>query len=228
MPPEEPKQGAPEWVVTFGDMMSLLLCFFVLLLSFSTLETERFKVVAGYIREAFGVQLLQRHTEIPSGNTVVATDYNPPNDVKQVVLEQLVSLLEDLDIGESASAELDEEGVRLTMQGGLLFRPGSADLQPEALPFLDEVAQMIIDHGGVAVVEGHTDNVPIRSARFPSNWELSGARAAAVVRRFEHQGVPRTALEPIGYADTRPIEDNLTDAHRRKNRRVEILIKTEE
>ena len=76
LPPDEPKRGAPEWVVTFGDMMALLLCFFVLLLSFSTMELEKFKVVAGYIKEAFGVQTTTRHTEVPAGETVVAVEFH--------------------------------------------------------------------------------------------------------------------------------------------------------
>lgn len=221
---EESKSGAPEWVVTFGDMMTLLLCFFVLLLSFSTMEAERFKIIAGYIREAFGVQLNRHYTEIPSGNTVVAVEFNPPSSSTTVILDRIVDLLHDMSLDTMANAEEDNDGVRIRLDGELVFKGGQAELTDKSKLFLDYVAETILDADASAIVEGHTDNVPIHSGIFPSNWELSGARATAVVRYLESRGVPGSMLEAVAYGDTRPLTENYTEEGRRKNRRVEILI----
>lgn len=221
---DECKGGAPEWVVTFGDMMTLLLCFFVLLLSFSTMEAERFKIIAGYIREAFGVQLNRHYTEIPSGNTVVAVQFNPPSTSTTVILDRIVDLLHELNLDTMANAEEENDGVRIRLDGELVFKGGQAELTDKSKLFLDYVAETILDADASAVVEGHTDNVPIHSSVFPSNWELSGARATAVVRYLESRGVPGSMLEAVAYGDTRPLTENYTEEGRRKNRRVEILI----
>ncbi|MDQ7088984.1 MAG: flagellar motor protein MotB [Acidobacteriota bacterium] len=221
---EECKEGAPEWVVTFGDMMTLLLCFFVLLLSFSTMETERFKIVAGYIREAFGVQMNRRYTEIPSGDTVVTVEFNPPSLSNTTIYEQIVDLLESLQLDQMANAEMEADGVRLRLDGELAFKPGSAQLTDESKLFLDYVAETVLNANASVRIEGHTDNAPIKSKIYPSNWELSGARASAVVRYLESRGVPGAYLEAVAFGDTRPITENYTEEGRRKNRRVELLI----
>lgn len=225
-PPDEPKKGAPEWVVTFGDMMSLLLCFFVLLLSFSTMETERFKVIAGYIREAFGVQTLRHYTEIPSGDTVISVEFSPPTYTEEAIFEEVVQKLRTFGYEGLVEAERTDEGVRVRVDGELLFPPASTDMDGESLAFLTAVAGTIKDSGARAIVEGHTDDRPIQSERFPSNWELSAGRAAAVVRFFESQGVPAERMQAVGYGPTRPVADNATPEGRKKNRRVEILIQT--
>lgn len=229
LPPEEVKQGAPEWVVTFGDMMTLLLCFFVLLLSFSTMEEQRFKVLAGYLRDAFGVQSNKHYTGIPSGQTMVSTDFNPPNDNKEIIFESIVEMLKSLKLsGEGIEANLDGEGTRLRIDGEFLFSPGSADLTPQADKLLDSLSVVLQGYGSKVVVEGHTDDRPIRSTRFPSNWELSASRSGAVVRRLETFGMTSKDLSVAAYAHTVPLESNDTPQGRSKNRRVEILIKGSE
>ncbi|RMG47399.1 MAG: flagellar motor protein MotB [Acidobacteria bacterium] len=225
-PADEPKKGAPEWVVTFGDMMSLLLCFFVLLLSFSTMETERFKVIAGYLREAFGVQTMRHYTEIPSGDTVIAVEFNPPTYTAEAIFEEVVQKLRTFGYEGLVEAERTDEGVRVRVDGELLFPPASTAIDEESMEFLSAVAATIKESGAKVIVEGHTDNLPIRSERFPSNWELSAGRAAAVVRFFESQGVPPARMQAVGYGPTRPVADNATPEGRRKNRRVEIVIQT--
>ncbi len=225
IPPDEPKAGAPEWLVTFGDMMTLLLCFFVLLLSFSTMEAERFKVVAGYIRQAFGVQMENRATEIPAGDIIVSVEFHEPQESAAQLVEQIVQAIQSMRMEDAISAEEEDDGVRVRIDGSLVFGPGSAVLQKDALPFLEFVAKLILETGGGAEVEGHTDNIPIKSEKFPSNWELSSSRAGAVVRFLVSRNVPGNMLRSIGLADTVPLTENFTQAGRRKNRRVEILIK---
>jgi chemotaxis protein MotB len=226
-PNQEKKRGAPAWMVTFGDMMTLLLCFFVLLLSFSNLESERFKIVAGYIREAFGVQIQRHYTEIPAGDTVVTVEMEQKSVEGALLQKELVYVLQNLDLDAMGKAELEKEGVRLRLDGALLFSPGQAELRVQAHEFLRYVAGIIKKKQLEAVVEGHTDNQPIGSSRFPSNWELSAARASAVVRYFISQGIDGASLQAIGFADTRPRTENYTTEGRRKNRRVEILLRTD-
>ncbi|GAB4368009.1 MAG: flagellar motor protein MotB [Acidobacteriota bacterium] len=223
-PPEEVKAGAPEWVVTFGDMMSLLMCFFVLLLSFSTMESERFKVVAGYIREAFGVQVTERFTEIPAGETLIAESFNEPS-AAAVAVGDMKKLAEELNLDSFVETEVEKDQIKVTLTGELGFAPGQADIGPEVYPLLDQAAKIATSWGASVTVSGHTDNTPTSTPRFPSNWELSAARAAAVVRYLREKGVPGTHLEAVAYADTRPLTENFTAEGRRRNRRVEILIK---
>ena len=225
---EEVKAGAPEWVVTFGDMMSLLLCFFVLLLSFSTLEVQKFKVVAGYVRLAFGVQKETRTTEIPEGQTVVSVEYNPPSLSKEVIFERIVETIEATGLTNQIRAEIEDYGVRIKIDDTLLFETGRAELQQGAVALLAGVAATARESGARIIVEGHTDSVPIRSTVFPSNWELSGARAGAVVRYIQERDMPGDRLEAVGFADTQPVADNASAEGRRKNRRVELLLQPTE
>jgi chemotaxis protein MotB len=220
------KKGAPAWVVTFGDIMCLLMCFFVLLLSFSSMETERFKIVAGHIREAFGVQVGQRHTEIPAGATVVGTEYQHPSPSKAMIYERLEDLIAKRRLDGLVSITIAEDGVRLDLRDGLLFAPGSTELSDKALPFLDEVADVIREFGGFADIGGHTDAAGAEGEAASEAWVLSSARAAVVAERLEAQGIPGPRLAATGYAGSRPLSESRTEEGRRKNRRVEILIRS--
>ncbi len=223
---EEERYGAPAWVVTYGDMMSLLLCFFVMLLAFSTMEAERFKVVSGYIRDAFGVQAQRRHDEIPSGRTILESEASTPVYGKAELFERTREALAPAGLDLDAEVLVEARGVRVRIGDGPLFEPGSAVLEPAAGMVLTRLSRIVRDTGIRAVVEGHTDSAPIRTPAYPSNWELSGARAGAVVRFMSGRGVPPDRMEAVGFADTRPLGDNATDDGRRRNRRVEIVLET--
>lgn len=223
---EEERYGAPAWVVTYGDMMSLLLCFFVMLLAFSTMEAERFKIVSGYIRDTFGVQAQRRQTDIPLGRTILESDASTPLVGKSELFEKTREALAPLDLELDAEILVEERGVRVRIGDGPLFKPGSAALEPAAGLVLTRLSHVARDTGVRAVVEGHSDSLPVRPGAYPSNWELSGARAGAVVRFMGTRGVPQDRMEAVGFADTRPIGDNTTDDGRRRNRRVEIVFET--
>jgi chemotaxis protein MotB len=225
---DAPKKGAPAWVVTFGDMMSLLLCFFVLLLSFSTMEMEKFKLVAGFVREAFGVQRKHHYTEIPSGQLMVAAGASEHSNWEKVTLfEKIKVLIDDAELESIVQVEIKGDGVRIRVEGGALFTSGTAAVQQEMTPFLESVARLARNGEDQLVVEGHTDDRPIHSQRYPSNWELSSARAGSVVRwLIEEGGVPPRRIQAVGYADTRPLAPNDSPEGRSRNRRVEILFET--
>ncbi len=229
-PPPEIKQGAPEWVVTFGDMMSLLLCFFVLILSFSTLELENFKKLAGILKEGFGIKTEISLAEIPLGSKTVGDNTSSKHGSASalIVLEAAREALEKSGMAKHGSVEKTERGVVLRLDGDALFPSGKASLSAEARAVLGEIAAMASERTGQIEVEGHTDNVPISSSLYPSNWELSTARAGSAARYLIGMGVPATGVKAVGYADTRPLVPNDTPENRAKNRRIEFLFVTPE
>ncbi|MCP3979338.1 MAG: OmpA family protein [bacterium] len=224
-PQDEVKPGAPDWVVTFGDMMSLLLTFFVLLLSFSTMEAARFKMISGYMREAFGLQTEKNYTGIPMGTTILSTDARQTTDpADQINLVQVIRReMEKAGMDSRGKVKMSEAGVAIQLEGELVFDSGSSVLKPIALPLLDAIADIAKNQSGMLEVEGHTDDIPVSNSRYPSNWELSSARAGSAARYMIDRGMPPPRIKAVGYADTRPIEANTNSKNRSLNRRVEFL-----
>ena len=222
---EEVKQGAPEWVVTFGDMMSLLLCFFILILSFSTIEEAKFKSLAGFLREAFNLGSFESQSQIDMGKTQLSTDSRADvSDSKDfVMLHMARQVVESAGMENAGHVEVTDRGVSIRMSGDSFFRTGSTELLPQARNLLDEIAELARSQAGMVEIEGHTDDVPIATARFPSNWELSGARAGAAARYLTGAGLPSSRIKAVGYADTRPVAPNDSAENRARNRRIEIL-----
>lgn len=259
--PEEEKPGIPAWVVTFADLMSLLMCFFVLLLSFSEIDAQKFKQIAGELSKAFGVQREVPALEIPKGTSPIFDKFSPAppeptvvNQVKQTTTEErpeLETLRSPTDqaieaaLEETRQQQMDKilsvleqavsEGkvdiaqdrhriiIRIEEKGS--FPSGSAELTWEFEGLLLDMAEVLADIPGKLTVEGHTDNVPIRTDRFASNWNLSAARAAAVANVLLAAGdIDPQRLSVKGLADTRPRVPNDNPANRAKNRRVEIII----
>jgi chemotaxis protein MotB len=225
LPEEDAKPGAPEWVTTFGDMMSLLLVFFVLLLSFSTMEMEKFKVVAGFMREAFGLQSELTYTGVPMGTTILSTDARSTTTTDDEVnlAKEVREAMKSAGLGGRGAVRVTERGVAIRMDGEVLFESGRAELKPEARALLDRIAEIAASQPGVVEVEGHTDDLPIRNERFPSNWELSSARAGAAARHLVSRGVSPDRIKAVGYADTRPVAPNTGPESRAGNRRVEFI-----
>lgn len=226
--------GIPLWYITFSDLMAILVGFFILLFGFSTMEAHRFKQIASSMRQAFGERPDSGGPGAPGASSPNGTPGNAPDHRtaaigpgKAAVYARAVETLASLGLGPAVETELDEQGVRFRISDALLFPAASATLQREAYPLLDRLAAFAVKAGGNVVVEGHTDNQPTARDAFPSNWELSGARAGAVVRYFAGQGLPGFRLEAQAFADTRPRRPNQTWEGRQKNRRVEILLRTE-
>lgn len=135
------------------------------------------------------------------------------------------SLKEETHLEITTLKELTNGDIVLTLPETVLFRSGESALRPEARPFIQAIGEVLIELDRHVRVEGHTDNVPIATEQFPSNWELSATRAVTVVRAFlEQYGVPADHLTAVSHADSRPLVDNLTPENRAKNRRVEIVV----
>ena len=250
---EECVEGAPAWLATFADLMSLLMCFFVLLLSFSEMDLLKYKQVAGSMNMAFGIQRTVKTDTIPKGTSIIKKEFSPGKPeptVLNVVKQQTTddskpqievnspiskSVRELLDtIEESFAEEINEElidivvfdsSVMIRVRESDAFPSGDAEIQADFIPILEKLEDVLNQNDGMVVVAGHTDNVPISNTRYPSNWILSAARAASVVHYLsEVQSVDASRLEIRAYSDTQPVADNDTAENRSKNRRIEINI----
>ncbi|QJA06929.1 OmpA family protein [Thermosulfurimonas marina] len=228
MAKEEPEKckcegGAPQWMTTFSDLMSLLMCFFVLLLSFSEMDVAKFKEVAGSLREAFGVQREEVVFQTPKGLDIVSREFEARFTVEEL-LERLKAAVKLELIKGQIQIESLEDRVVLRLNNRLVFPPGSAELTPQAKHVLDALGQVFKLFDGEIVVAGHTDDTPPRG-RFRSNWELSAARAVAVVEYLLKKGyVYPEQISAVGYGPSRPLYPNDTPEHRQANRRVEIIL----
>lgn len=225
---ENGKQGidlptSPGWMVTYGDIMSLLLTFFVLLISYSTIRQEEFRRALSSFQEALGI--LPNERSVIQFEQIPAIRTSPDLSPKEIVQRLRKSIRA---AGFAGGIHITEErrGVRVTVESPILFDSGKADLRTEALPLLKEISRILAEGNQEVVVEGHTDNVPIHTEEFPSNWELSTARAISVSRcLFEKANLDPKRFSVAGYGEYHPIASNETEEGKQKNRRVEILLK---
>jgi chemotaxis protein MotB len=210
--PTEEEQS--DWLITYADAMTLILGFFVLILSISIINQGKFEEVS----EALNQGLLKKEQE-----------NQPLKDLNANLKYTLINH----DIAPEAALELGDNYLKINLPGNVLFATGSAELGKDSTQLLADIAKNIQtfelpDYN--IEIEGHTDNIPISTTRFPSNWELSSSRAISVLRVFLEQGIDGNKLKAIGYADTRPKVPNLDNigngipANQQQNRRVEIKI----
>lgn len=212
---------APFWMTTFSDMVTLLLTFFVLIVSMSEVEVIKFRNAMTYFTGQTSV------LDYPSmvDPAVSRQEIEEHFKSREELVDELARYLEENNLEDKVRVNLTEEGVHVSIVDSVMFASGSAVLLQSAGSILDKVGEILTPIARSVVVEGHTDNRPIQTAQFPSNWELSGARAASVVRFFLNQS---HALDPakyktIGYGEYRPEVSNDTPQGRARNRRVEIL-----
>ncbi len=223
-------QGAPKWVVTFGDMMSLLLCFFILLLTFSEIDRQKYKEVAGSMEKAFGVQRKIRVMELPKGMKIIAKDFDQEiietriqEDLGKEIDDMLSTKLEEYK--DQISMEATDDQIIIRLMGESTFDSGKDEIREPLQPLLANIAKVLEKDPGDIVIAGHTDNVPIRSGPFKTNLRLSAARAVAVAEfMLAHSGIDPKKVSTMGFGEYRPLESNLTERGREKNRRVEIIL----
>lgn len=222
---EECPPGAPLWMCTFADLMSLLMCFFILLLSFSVMDAKKYKQVAGSMKDAFGVQRGKFATESVTGSSMISKEM--PEVPLNVQLRIAESLREEIDEG-TVEADYGPDGLTLRVKDFLAFDSGQAVIKPQFTLILDKLGKAVLDKDAIVIVSGHTDNVPLKKSRtrYSSNWSLSAARAVAVVeywiKRFK---IPAERLSAMGYGDGQPLAPNDSVEGRARNRRVEFKIK---
>ena len=208
---ESSEDGEGNWIVSYADMMTLLCVFFVLMYSMANPDPKKYEEFKKETAVAFGGKYKQPYQQLVDKLQQV---------IKQQGLEKVVKI------------EADETGVSATFQGTVFFDSGKTDLIAEGMTVLKQVGDVLRTEakGFRIVVEGHTDDVPIVSPTYPSNWELSGARAARVVRMFETLGFDRKSLQAIGFSDTKPLvpnrdaQGNALAANQSQNRRVVLRV----
>jgi chemotaxis protein MotB len=222
--------GAPAWMVTFSDLVTLLLTFFVLLLSMANMEEVKFAEASASIRSAFGAHSLPAPSEfsIPIIPSPPISKFSPiQNEMAAKVYKRIQSQLKSDAIPEDI--ELIKKGddtIILRVNESILFQKGTATVSPTAYPILRKLADIIRPLPMRLRIEGHTDNTPV-SKRKISNWNLSVDRAVAVMRFFKKSDLlPLDRMSAIGYGPDRPIVPNTNAANMQKNRRVDFVLRT--
>ncbi len=252
----------PAWLATFADLMSLLMCFFVLLLSFSEMDALKFKQLAGSMSQAFGVQRDVKTKEIPKGTSIIAKEFTPGKPTPTVLkvmrqhttddrkknldfrkgpeksdksgekekaekrLEKLKKALKDQIAAGQIEVSGDNERTIIRIREKGSFASGSATLSRKFKPVLKKIADAIEKTPGKIHISGHTDNIPISTYKFRSNWELSSARAVSILDQILriNNKIPNKRIVIQGYSDTVPLVPNTTPKNRATNRRVEIEV----
>lgn len=218
------------WLTTYGDMVTLLLTFFVFLFSFSSIDVQKFQKMIYSFQGAIGVlpggKSMQEAENVFAGFRGLSAGQSAQetHDIL-ATLQKLDIFLREEGLRQDVSARVDERGVVISFTEQLLFEPGSAELQPGAKRLLSKVGEVLKELPNQLSVEGHTDNVPLRGGPYKDNWGLSSVRAAVVASFFgEVVGIDPRRLQAVGYGSFRPLVPNDTDDHRRLNRRVDVVV----
>jgi chemotaxis protein MotB len=215
--------GGMRWLLTYADMITLLLAFFIILFSISTINKVKLQRLVHDVGGGFNN--IDAINNPPNGKTVSAT-----KDTLQAMQGQLQAFISSNKIQKQVQTKITKDGKKRELVISLLsdkpvYDSGSADLHDETKKILDEVNRQLKGRENQVRVEGNTDNVPIANSEFPSNWELSSARATGVARYLvEHDGLNPLRISALGYGEYRPKYPNDTDAHRAMNRRVDVVI----
>jgi len=234
---EEEHENHERWLVSYADFITLLFSFFVVMYAISTLSESKYKVLSDSLLQAF------RHDRVVTAQTTGLAPMNrttpgPPRKVPRAVNvvriqqeQKLLSIAQKITdalraLMQSGQVKLTQlpHGLAVEINASVLFAPGQAALQPDVVPSLVDVAHTLAGVDNVVHIEGHTDNLPIQTPLYPSNWELSGARASSVVRLFAANGVDPARLRAVGFAENHPVDTNDTAEGRQRNRRVTLLI----
>lgn len=222
---------APEWIVTFSDIVSLLVTFFIMILTWSTLETEEFELIAGSLKGAMGVvgratdrsSLLRRPQALSQRDEHQGVE-DPPEVRATANPFQGVAVRLKRELGEAIDFDKIRTGHRIRLTSGTLFAPGSAELSPRCRRGLDAVAVALALRYNPIRVEGHTDGRFQPTAEYPTAWALSVARAVAAARYLADRGIARERISVAGYGDHRPAVRGDSPARQARNRRVEIVV----
>lgn len=244
--PEE-HENHERWLVSYADFITLLFAFFVVMYAISSINEGKYRVLSDSLVNAFkqtptSSEPLRMGKEQPHSaqdakrsvilKQIVVRKTDPALEAKQKKQEEkmkgiasdLLKVMEPLVKEGQVRVTQSPLGVSIEINASVLFAPGQAQLEKQSTQVLTAVAQVVAGVPNAVQIEGHTDNIPINTLAYPSNWELSTARSSSVVRLFIENGVDPARLTALGYADQRPVEPNDTNEGRSRNRRVTIMI----
>ncbi len=229
---KQKKENLERWLLTYADLITLLLAFFVIMYAISTADVKKFGRLAASMQKAFNVGVLQGQTDfttIDEGGPTLATI------TQAMSMEAFEYISKELDtymkqegmegLEGKVTVVMRDEGIAIILSDNALFASGQAALGSPAKKLLTKISEMLIKLPNEIRIEGHTDNIPPNNPEFPTNWDLSMARALSVVRFMSEEGmVPAKRLSAAGFAEFHPIVENDSPENRAKNRRCEILI----
>lgn len=231
---DEGTENHERWLISYADFITLLFAFFVVMYAISVVNEGKYRVFSDSVGDAFG-----RSAPAAPNSAAIDEPFAPiaslaakrRHDALRRERERLALLAKRLEVklgpmvkSGKVSIRQNGRGVTIDINANALFAPGDATVTREARAMLHEVAQLLRDDPHDVRVEGHTDSAPIRNSAFPSNWELSAARASTVVRLFIDSGMPAGRLTAIGHAANQPVVLNDTPENRSRNRRVAVTI----
>ncbi|GAA0746238.1 flagellar motor protein MotB [Clostridium oceanicum] len=224
-----------EWIQTYSDTITLLLTFFVLLYSFSTVDAQKFKQIAASFQTVMTgdsgktiVDYNMKDGDVPLVGETVKMGREKGSNGKDIY-DQVNSYLNNNKLKGSVKVAQDSRGVVMQLKDNIIFESGRAEIKTNSKPILDKLNGLLTTFPNDIIVEGHTDNLPIKNNKYDSNWELSTDRATNVLRYFvETKKQDPNRFSASGYGEHRPIAPNNSDINRAKNRRVNILIVSKE
>ncbi len=212
------------WQIVYTGFVLILLCFFIMLCSFASMQEE--KIVRFVQSFESAISIFSGGLSFESGKDIL----NPTPDIVDKnseiarILEELETLIDNLGLPKEINSFLADKGIVMSLADSVLFESGVAGISEEAIPILEKVGSIMTKTTCDIQIEGHTDNFPINSGRFPSNWELSTARAVNVLRYFlEKANISPERLTAVGFGEFQPLFPNDTPEHMAGNRRVEIV-----
>ncbi|PRR83972.1 flagellar motor protein MotB [Clostridium vincentii] len=229
---EKPQEATASWLDTYADTITLLMTFFVLLYSMSTVDNQKVQQISKAFNEIMtgsaADSMLEYNLydgEVPLVGGETKIDSEIKDSIVKETYEEIKDFVEENDLASTVAIIEDERGVILQLKDSILFETGKAQLKTESLSVLDTINVLIATMPNSVIVEGHTDNVPIKTAEFPSNWYLSSDRANSVVTYFiDSKKQIASRFSSMGYGEVKPLVQNTSDANRAQNRRVNILI----
>ncbi len=221
----EEHEDTERWMVSYADFVTLLFCFFTAMFAISNVDTNKLGKFVESMRTAFNAPGSRGNAfaVIEGVQVFIPTNIELESSMKEALGAVLSSSGGEIDV------KSDGRGVVVSVADKYFFESGSADLKGNSRDILDKVASVLNQYPNMITIEGHTDNVPINNSKFPSNWELSALRAINVAKYFMSvHNIEPGRISTIGYSEYRPVASNDTPQGRAKNRRVEIVILTEE
>ncbi len=224
----EEHENAERWLLTYADLITLLLAFFIMMYTFSKQDVQKYQEVSTHLKAIFagGTGIAQKGSISGTAPMELMSVKSTSNDeIKQKIEQEIKTMVNANGLKDNFSVFSDERGIIIRIMDKAFFDEGKAELKDSAKKILDKIIPVVKQINNHIRIEGHTDNVPIKTNEFKSNWELSVRRATEVVRHLIERGdVPPQRISATGYAEYRPIVGNDTMTNRALNRRIEIIL----
>lgn len=224
-PRSRPQSSAPAWMVTYADTMGILLAFFIMLVTFSTVDSTKYRHIVDSMEKNFGPNAEEKLQQAIEKTNFAAAIPSPSINGNNLQQQFLSSLEQEIKHG-IVDVSRNKEHIVIRFPERFAFPSASETLTEQFMPVIAKIVKLLDKTQGTIIVAGHTDDIPINNDRFRSNWELSSARAVSVILALlEQSDIPATRFVAEGHADTRPLAPNNNTINRASNRRVEISVK---